>query len=191
MQLVPLEEELAALGVEAMRPHALLAAPLVAIVHTEQTLDDQERQAIIRFAQEHLALDESQQKSIRHWLGQTLPWQFVEDSVRVLVLLRENGKSVGFENSVYRHVLSFGQELVRERAQQDGRERGEAVLELIANRLQIDLGVPWEEIAPEELDSEAEQKEKQDAKRSERSPIRRHLTSRRLTRDDHERGGLV
>lgn len=191
MELVPLEEELRTLGVEVARPHALLAAPLVAIAHTERRLDEEERRHISTFAADHLALDASQQKSVRSWLDDAPPWQFVEDTLRILALLRERAESVGFENSIYRHVLSEGQELVRKRTTPDARERGEALLELIAGRLQLDLGVPWEEVAPEALDSETELKQKQDEKRRERASIRRNLTSRRLDRDDVERGGLV
>jgi hypothetical protein len=194
MRQISIEEQLRGLDIDPERPNALLAFPLAAICTVDGPLSAREEGRIVDFCRADLSFNNTEDRLVRKWLGQSVEKDELEQALVCLRVLRASSDAISIENKTLTHVLLEAVAFLRQSGDAEARPLGRQLLQRVTHVLDLDLGVPWDEVAPELLadESEAESaaRKSRPARRSG-EPVRRLRSSRRLDEPFGESGGLV
>ncbi len=202
MILNHLEPQFQHLGLSADRPTLLLAIPFVQILSADRPLDPRELHATERFARGTLDFDSEKMRKLRAWLESPPDQEYLAKSLDLLEAVYWAPDVVAVERSLLEAVLLHCEKLLRRR-EADGQranKQGFSRLKMTADRLGLDLGIPWQVIAPELFESEqqtlyrstGESPDEQSSASDKEPPVRRWRSAAR--NEDNfpkERGGLV
>ena len=188
-----LEDDFKRLGLPPERPRLILAIPLVACLTTDRGVSKEEAGAISEFARETLDYDVQQMRFLHQWLETPPSDTTVSRAVDLICELIEMKDMVTIETKTVSKVMMECERLLRAREVQNHLEspRGRALLENISGHLGIDLGLAWQDMAPEVFDEHPQPRSQRPAS-SQRAPVRRLRTAvRQEERSPHESGGLI
>lgn len=161
-----LAEALKALGMDAASFRALPLLPLVQVAWADGTVQDAERDLILRLAADRFRLDEEGQRMLRNWLHHPPSHTYVRRGQQVLLALCRyggGGEALGRESLA--DVIDFAKQVARAAGGFFGlgaiaAEEAEAI-DAIARALDIPHERPWIEpddttIIPADADTESD-----------------------------------
>ncbi len=193
MLLDHFEERFSELGISPRYPRLLLALPLLDCLTADRVVSLDEARKVARFCRGTLAFETKEMQTLHHFLNAPPDRQLVARATLLTADLIATRDVVTIEIQTIRKVLAETERLLRRREVEHKLDnpQGRRRLAEFGRMWGVDLGSPWQDIAPEVFDETP----KENAKRPEHDsspPVRRLRTARRL--DDvspHERGGLV
>lgn len=190
-----LETEFQRLGLPAERPRLLLSIPLVACLSADGEISRFEARAVEDFARDTLDFDTHQMRFLHGWLASPPNESIVRDALRLIETMMKAKDMVTIETQTMSAVLLQCDRLLRLReiARESDAWKGRQLLQTMTERFGVDLGVPWQDVAPEVFeDQKSEGTQQANASSKEGLPLRRWKTAlRQQNRSPHESGGIT
>lgn len=190
-----LETEFQRLGLPAERPRLLLSIPLVACLSADGEISRFEARAVEDFARDTLDYDTNQMRFLHGWLASPPNESTVRDALRLIETMMKAKDMVTIETQTMSAVLLQCDRLLRLReiARESDAWKGRQLLQTMTERFGVDLGVPWQDVAPEVFEDETSEGTQQaNAPSKEGLPLRRWKTAlRQQNRSRHESGGIT
>ncbi len=186
------EDQFEQLGLPAGQQRLLLAIPLLASLSVDRGLNRADAEKVAEFLRTTLDYSSEQMQLVRQWFDSPPTEIDLGQALALIEKLRVARDVPTVDTQTETVVLMECERLLRLRETELGLEspRGHMMLEQICARLGVDLGEPWEEIAPEVFDESAESRPQPPPRKA--PPVRRLRTAARRKGDSTiESGGLV
>ncbi len=185
------QDQFEQLGLPAEQPRLLLAIPLLASLSVDRGLGEAEAEKVAEFLRTTLDYDSDKMRRVDRWFGSAPTEVDLGQALDLIQKLRVAKDEPTFDTRTLTVVLMECERLLRLRETEQSLEspRGHLLLEQICARLGVDLGEPWEEIAPEVFDESPASRDESTPRKA--PPVRRLRTAARGKGDSIEPEGLV
>ncbi len=149
-----LESRFQHLGIDPEGPKVLLALPLIAVLSVDQVIKDREQEEVEAYCRQRLAFDDKKITKLRQWCASPPAHSYIEEASQLLEALHVARDEVTVRNRALEKVLIRAEKMLRNRVLQSASPviQGQQLLECFCQRFGVDLGTPWQSIAPEAFD---------------------------------------
>ncbi len=152
-----LESRFQQLGIDPEGAKVLLALPLIAVLSVDQDIKGREQEEVEAFCRQRLAFDDGKIQKLQQWSESPPDHAYIEEASQLLEALHVARDEVTVGNRALEKVMIRAEKMLRNRVLQSATPvvQGQQLLECFCQRFGIDLGMPWQNLAPEAFDDNA------------------------------------